>query len=156
MNTQTLLATANALVADDKGLVAMDESNHTCNKRFSAHGIAPVHENRRAWRELIITTPGLGECISGAILYDETIREHTTGGIPFVKVLTDEGILPGIKVDLGEEDLAGHPGEKVTAGLDELRERLAEYAQMGARFAKWRSVIAVEDGLPSRAGIECN
>ncbi|CAN5632624.1 fructose-bisphosphate aldolase class I [soil metagenome] len=150
------METARKLVADDKGLLAMDESNHTCNQRFEVHGIAPVEESRRAWRELIVTTPGLGECISGAILYDETIRQHTTGGVPFVRVITHAGIIPGIKVDLGEEDLAGHPGEKVTAGLDELRERLAEYARMGARFAKWRSVIAVEGGLPSRAGMESN
>lgn len=156
MNPQILITTARAMVADHKGLLAMDESTHTCNRRFSAHGIAPLVENRRAWRELIVTTPGLGECISGAILYDETIRQHTTDGIPFVKILTDAGIIPGVKVDLGEEDLAGHPGEKVTIGLDELRDRLAEYKHLGARFAKWRSVIAIEDGLPSRAGMESN
>ncbi len=156
MNPQELMETAKKMVADDKGLLAMDESNHTCNQRFEAHGIPPELENRRAWREVMVTTPGLGECISAVILYDETIRQHTTSGVPFLKVLTDAGIIPGIKVDLGEEDLAGHPGEMVTSGLDELRERLTEYAQMGARFAKWRSVIAIEDGLPTQAGMEVN
>ncbi|CAN5752012.1 fructose-bisphosphate aldolase class I [soil metagenome] len=156
MSAETLLETAKALVADDKGLLAMDESNPTCNERFAKLGIPQTEENRRAWRELIVTTPGLGESISGVILFDETIRQDTAAGVPFLKALADAGIIPGIKVDLGEEDLAGHPGEKVTAGLDELRERLAEYARMGARFAKWRSVIAVEGGLPSRAGVESN
>ena len=103
-----------------------------------------------------MTTPGLGECISGAILYDETIRQKTTDGTPFVKVLIDAGIIPGIKVDIGAKDLAGHPGEKITEGLDGLRVRLKEYFQMGARFAKWRAVIAIGDGIPSRGCIEAN
>jgi fructose-bisphosphate aldolase class I len=105
---------------------------------------------------LIVTTPNLGQCISGAILYDETIHQETKAGIPFVKVLIDAGIIPGIKVDTGAKDLAGHPGEKVTEGLDGLRNRLALYAQMGARFAKWRAVIAVSDGIPSRGCVEAN
>ena len=113
-------------------------------------------EARRAYRELIVTTPGLGESISGAILYDETIRQQKQDGTPFVKVITDAGIIPGIKVDTGAKDLAGHPGEKITEGLDGLRERLAEYSQMGARFAKWRAVIALGDGIPSRGCIEAN
>ena len=109
-----------------------------------------------AYRELIVTTPGLGECISGAILYDETIRQQKKDGTPLIKVITDAGIIPGIKVDTGAKDLAGHPGEKITEGLDGLRERLKEYFQMGARFAKWRAVIAVGDAIPSRACIEAN
>lgn len=156
VKAQAILDTAQALVAGDKGLLAMDESNSTCNKRFAALGIPQTEEVRRAYRELIVTTPNLGQCISGAILYDETIHQETKAGIPFVKVLIDAGIIPGIKVDTGAIDLAGHPGEKVTEGLDGLRNRLAEYAQMGARFAKWRAVIAVSDGIPSRGCIEVN
>jgi fructose-bisphosphate aldolase class I len=156
MNTQELIDTAKAMVAGDKGLLAMDESTPTCDKRFAKLGIPLTVEARRAWRELIVTTPGLGESISGAILFDETIRQHKEDGTPFVKVLTDAGIIPGIKVDTGAKDLAGHPGEKVTEGLDGLRDRLAEYFQMGARFAKWRAVIAMGRGIPSRAAIEAN
>ncbi len=156
MNTQELMDTARKMLADDKGLLAMDESNPTCNKRFARVGIPQTVEARRAWRELIVTTPGLGESISGAILYDETIRQRKKDGTPFIKVIIDAGIIPGIKVDTGAKDLAGHPGEKVTEGLDGLRPRLAEYFQMGARFAKWRAVIAVGDGIPSRAAIEAN
>ena len=156
MNTQELINTARKMVADDKGLLAMDESNPTCNKRFASLGISQTVEARRAWRELIVTTPGLSECISGAILYDETMRQQKKDGTPFVKVITDAGIIPGIKVDTGAKDLAGHPGEKITEGLDGLRDRLAEYFQMGARFAKWRAVIAVGDGIPSWGCIEAN
>ena len=156
MKTQELIDTARAMVAGDKGLLAMDESTPTCNKRFAKLGIPLTVEARRAWRELIVTTPGLGESISGAILFDETIRQHKEDGTPFVKVLTDAGIIPGIKVDTGAKDLAGHPGEKVTEGLDGLRDRLKEYSQMGARFAKWRAVIAVGQVIPSRAAIEAN
>jgi fructose-bisphosphate aldolase, class I len=156
MSSQAIIDTARALVAGDKGLLAMDESNPTCNKRFARLGISQTEEARRAYRELIVTTPGLGECISGAILYDETIRQQKKGGTPLLKVITDAGIIPGIKVDTGAKDMAGHPGEKITEGLDGLRERLAEYAQMGARFAKWRAVIAVGDGLPSRGCSEAN
>ena len=156
MNTQLLIDTARAMVADDKGLLAMDESNPTCNKRFAKLGIPQTEEARRAYRELIITTPGLGESISGAILYDETIRQQKNNGAPFLKVITDAGIIPGIKVDTGAKDLSGHPGEKSTEGLDGLRDRLKEYFQMGARFAKWRAVITVGEGLPSRSGLETN
>ncbi len=153
---QKLIDTARALVAGDKGLLAMDESTPTCNKRFASFGIPQTPEARRAYREMIVTTPGLGECISGAILYDETIRQQKKDGTLFVKAITDAGIIPGIKVDAGAKDMAGHPGEKLTEGLDGLRERLTEYFQMGARFAKWRAVIAVGDGIPSRGCIEAN
>ncbi|MGA3401568.1 MAG: class I fructose-bisphosphate aldolase [Acetobacteraceae bacterium] len=151
-----LVATARKLVASGKGLLAMDESNPTCNKRFAAAGIPQTEEARRAYRELIVTTPGLGEFISGAILYDETIRQQKEDGTSFVSVLTDAGIIPGIKVDIGAKDLAGHPGEKITEGLDGLRDRLREYFQTGARFAKWRAVIALGDGIPSRGCIAAN
>jgi fructose-bisphosphate aldolase class I len=156
MNEQELNEMAKTLVAGDKGLLAMDESNPTCNKRFAALGIPQSVETRRAYRELIVTTPGLGECISGAILYDETIRQNKNDGTPFVKALTDAGIVPGIKVDTGATPLAGHPGEKTTEGLDGLRDRLAEYFHMGARFAKWRAVIAIGDGIPSCGCIQAN
>ena len=156
MNTQELIDTVRKLVADDKGLLAMDESNPTCNKRFAKLGIPQTEEARRAYRELIVTTPGLGECISGAILYDETIRQQKKDGTPFVKVITDAGIIAGIKVDAGAKTMAGHPGEKITEGLDGLRDRLKEYFKMGARFAKWRAVIAIGDGVPSRGCIEAN
>ena len=144
------------LVAGNKGLLAMDESNPTCNKRFAILGISQTEETRRSYRELIVTTPGLSECISGAILYDETIRQQKRDGTPFIKAIVDAGIIPGIKVDTGAKEMAGHPGEKITEGLDGLRDRLAEYAQMGARFAKWRGVIALGDGIPSRACIDVN
>jgi fructose-bisphosphate aldolase class I len=156
MNAQELIDTAKKLVADDKGLLAMDESNPTCNKRFAKLGIPQTVDARRAYRELIVTAPGLGESISGAILCDETIRQQKKDGTPFVKVLTDAEIIPGIKVDSGAKDLAAYPGEKITEGLDGLRERLAEYFKMGARFAKWRAVIAVGDSIPSRGCIEAN
>src|SRR5581483_11205927 len=156
MNTQSLIEIASKLVADDKGLLAMDESNPTCNKRFAKLNIPQTADARRAYRELIVTAPGLGESISGAILFDETIRQQKRDGTPFAKALADAGIIPGIKVDTGAKDLAAHPGEKITEGLDGLRERLAEYSQMGARFAKWRAVIAVGDGIPSRGCIEAN
>ena len=156
MNVASLIETARALVADDKGLLAMDESTPTCNGRFARLGIPLTEEARRAYRELLITSPGLNASISGAILYDETIRQHTRDGTPFVTVLGRAGIIPGIKVDTGAKALAVHPGEKITEGLDGLRERLADYARLGARFAKWRAVIAVGEGLPSRSGLEAN
>jgi len=151
-----LMETAKALVADDKGLLAMDESNPTCNKRFAALGIPQTEDARRSYRELIVTTPNLGECISGLILYDETIRQTKKDGTPFLKIIVDAGIIPGIKVDTGAKDMAGHPAEKITEGLDGLRERLKEYFQMGARFAKWRAVITIGEGIPSRACMEAN
>jgi fructose-bisphosphate aldolase class I len=156
VKSQTLRDTAQALVADDKGLLAMDESTPTCNKRFAALGIPQTEETRRAYRELIVTTQGLGGCISGAILCDETIRQQTKGGIPFLKVLIEAGIIPGIKVDAGAKELAGHPGEKITEGLDGLRDRLGEYSRMGARFAKWRAVVAIGDHIPSWGCIDAN
>ncbi|HUX25497.1 MAG TPA: class I fructose-bisphosphate aldolase [Burkholderiales bacterium] len=156
MNTQMLMDTARSMVAADKGLLAMDESNPTCNSRFAKLGIPQTVEARRAYREMIVTTPDLGECISGAILYDETMRQQKKDGTPFVKALIDAGIIPGIKVDAGATDLAAHPGEKITEGLDGLRERLKAYFAMGARFAKWRAVIGVGAGIPSRGCIEAN
>jgi len=156
MNLKEIIKTAKTLVADHKGLLAIDESNPTCNKRFAAAGIPQTEEFRRSYREMIITTPGLGECISGLILYDETIRQKKKDGTLFIKAITDMGIVPGIKVDTGAKDMAGHPGEKITEGLDGLRDRLREYFQMGARFAKWRAVIAIGNGIPSRGCIEAN
>jgi len=156
MNAQLLIDTAKAMMAGDKGLLAMDESNPTCDKRFAKLGIPQTVESRRAYREMIVTTPGLGESISGVILFDETIRQKKKDGTPFLKVLADAGIIPGIKVDTGAKDMAGFPGEKITEGLDGLRDRLAEYFQMGARFAKWRAVIAIGEGIPSRSCIEAN
>ena len=134
----------------------MDESTPTCDKRFAMLGIPQTLEARRAYREMIITTPGLAESISGLILYDETIRQKKKDGTPFIKIIIDAGIIPGIKVDTGAKDMAGHPGEKITEGLDGLRSRLTEYSQMGARFAKWRAVIALGEGLPSQGCIEAN
>ena len=134
----------------------MDESNTTCNKRFAALGIAQDVQTRRAYRELILTTPALAECVSGVILYDETIRESKKDGTPFLKVIRDAGIVPGIKVDIGAKDMAAHAGEKITEGLDGLRDRLKEYFQMGARFAKWRAVITIGHGIPSFGCIEAN
>jgi len=156
MGEQELVATAHTMMQAGKGLVAMDESNSTCNKRFAKLGIPQTVEARRAWRELILTTPGLGEFISGAILYDETIRQSKNDGTPFIKLLTEAGIIPGIKVDAGAKELAGHRGEKITEGLDGLRERLSEYRQLGARFAKWRAVISIGEGIPSCGCLEAN
>ncbi len=156
MDVKELINTAKQLVAGHKGILAMDESLPTCNKRFAKLGIPETEENRRAYRELIVTTPGLGESISGAILFDETIRQKTKDGTLMIKIITGAGIVPGIKVDTGAKDMAGHPGEKISEGLDGLRERLIEYYQMGARFAKWRAVIVIGDGIPSRACIEAN
>jgi fructose-bisphosphate aldolase class I len=156
MNTQVLIETAKALLGAGRGLLAMDESTPTCNKRFASLGIPQTEEARRAYRELIVTTPGLGESISGAILYDETIRQQKKDGTLFVKVLNDAGIIPGIKVDIGAKDMAGFPGEKVTEGLDGLSVRVQEYVRMGARFAKWRAVIAMGDSIPTQGCIVAN
>ncbi|MDB5802725.1 MAG: Fructose-bisphosphate aldolase [Betaproteobacteria bacterium] len=156
MTTQTLIATVQALLAADRGLLAMDESNPTCNKRFAELGIPQTVEMRQAYRELIVTAPGLSGSISGAILYDETIRQTKKDGTPFARALREAGIVPGIKLDAGAKELAGHPGEKVTEGLDGLRERLKEYGAMGARFAKWRAVITIGGNIPSEACIEAN
>jgi fructose-bisphosphate aldolase, class I len=156
MNVQSLYETAKNLFVGDKGLLAMDESNPTCNRRFAKLGIPETVEQRRAFREMIVTTAGLCESIGGAILYDETIRQKKADGTPIVQALRDAGIVPGIKVDAGAVDLAGHSGEKITEGLDGLRERLTEYSRMGARFAKWRAVITIGDSIPSRGCIEAN
>lgn len=156
MNKQLLKDTIQQLFADNKGLLAMDESNPTCNKRFAKLGIPQTLALRCAYREMIVTTPGLHESIGGAILFDETIRQHLKDGTPFIKALTDQGIIPGIKVDIGAKDMAGHPGEKITEGLDGLRNRLKEYAEMGLRFAKWRAVITIGDDIPTTACIEAN
>ncbi len=144
------------MVANNKGILAMDESNPTCNKRFAKLAIPQNEETRCAYREMIVTTPGLSDCINGAILYDETIRQTLTDGTAFIQALINAGIIPGIKVDGGAKEMAGHPGEKITEGLDGLRERLNEYSKMGIRFAKWRAVITVGDGIPSRVCIEAN
>ena len=156
MSAQAFTETARSLVAGSRGLLAMDESNPTCNARFAALGIPQTADARRAYRDWIVSTPGLSEYISGAILYDETIRQRTKAGAPFAKAVADAGMIPGIKVDTGAKSMAGHPGERITEGLDGLRDRLAEYAQMGARFAKWRAVITMADGIPSRGRIEAN
>ncbi len=156
MNAQRLIDCAQALVAGDRGLLAMDESTGTCNKRFAKLDIPQTPDARRAYRDMIVTTPRLGESISGAILYDETIRQQTLAGVPFAQALADAGIVPGIKVDAGAKALAAHPGELVTEGLDGLRERLAEYVSMGARFAKWRAVITIGAGIPTAGCIEAN
>jgi fructose-bisphosphate aldolase class I len=156
VNSQELIDTARTLVVGDKGLLAMDESNPTCNKRFARWEIPQTEAVRCAYREMIVTTPGLGECISGTILYDETIHQRKKDGTTLIKAIAAAGIIPGIKVDTGAKDMAAHPGEKVTEGLDGLRGRLAEYSQMGARFAKWRAVITLGEGIPSWGCIEAN
>ena len=156
MDVQKLMDTAKAMVADNKGLLAMDESYPTCNKRFAKLGIPETAESRCDYREMIVTTEGLNESISGAILFDETIRQHLKDGTSFIKTLTNKGIIPGIKVDAGTVDMAGHPGEKITEGLDNLRDRLDEYAKMGLRFAKWRAVITIGKGIPTWACIKAN
>jgi len=156
MSGRELVETVTALVAGSKGLLAMDESNPTCNARFAEVGIPQTEEARRAYRELLIRTSNIGASISGVILYDETIRERTSDGTSFVEAVNDVGLVVGIKVDTGAKSLAGDQGEKVTEGLDGLRDRLGEYARMGARFAKWRAVLAVGDGIPSRGCVEAN
>jgi fructose-bisphosphate aldolase class I len=156
MDINALINTASALMAGDKGLLAMDESTSTINKRFAAEGIPQTVEYHRAYRELIVTTQRLGECISGAILFDETIYQATKDGVLFVDVLKKAGIIPGIKVDEGTVDLAAFPGEKITEGIDGLRDRLAQYYSLGARFCKWRGVITIGDGIPTRGCIDAN
>lgn len=156
MHKQQLKDTIEELFSNGKGLLAMDESTPTCNKRFAARGIPQTVEMRRKYRELIVTTPGLNESIGGAILYDETIRQQTDTGEPMARVLMNEGIIPGIKVDMGAKPMAGFPDEKVTGGLDGLRGRLAEYKTMGARFAKWRAVLSIGEDIPTNSCIEAN
>jgi fructose-bisphosphate aldolase class I len=156
MSIEELESTAQAMVAPGKGIIAIDESTATIKKRFDSVNVPNTEENRRAYREMLLTAPRLGEHISGAILYDETLRQSTKAGVPFTKIMMDAGILPGIKVDLGAKPLAGFPGELVTEGLDGLRERLAEYAKLGAKFAKWRAVITIGEDTPSGTCIEAN
>lgn len=156
MSSQSIEAIASAMVAEGKGILAIDESSPTIKKRFDSIGAECTEDNRRAYRELLITADGIDEFISGMILFDETIRQSTADGLPFAEVLSSRGIMPGIKVDGGAKDLAGHAGEKVTEGLDGLRDRLAEYRSLGAPFAKWRAVITIGDGLPSRGCITAN
>ncbi|TAL74265.1 MAG: fructose-bisphosphate aldolase class I [Rhodanobacter sp.] len=156
MSIEDLESVALAMVAPGKGIIAIDESTRTIKKRFDAVGIECTEENRRAYRELLLTTPNLGEHISGAILYDETLRQKTKDGVSFVEVMKKAGIIPGIKVDKGTVALAGFPGDVVTEGLDGLRERLAEYAKLGAQFCKWRAVINISEDSPSSTAIEAN
>lgn len=151
-----LAATARAMVADGKGILAADESNGTASKRLRAVDVEATSETRRQYRQMLLTAPGLEGHIAGVILYDETVRQATDDGTSFVDVLTERGILPGIKVDTGTIPLSGHPGEKVTSGLDGLRERLGEYRTRGLRFAKWRAVISIDEGRPSTACLQAN
>ncbi len=151
-----LTSTAQAMVAPGKGVLAADESTATIGKRFASINVDSTEENRRAYRDTLLTTPGLSDAVSGVIMYDETIRQSTADGTPFPKFLDAAGILPGIKVDMGAKELAKTDGEKITEGLDGLRERIAEYVGLGARFAKWRAVITIGDGIPSSTCIEAN
>ena len=156
MDAKLMTETARAMVAAGKGLLAADESAGTCKKRFDSVNVESTEENRRAYRELLFTTPGLGEYVSGVILFDETLRQKTKDGVKFAEYLGKNGIIPGIKVDAGAQDMALHPGEKVTEGLDKLAARMKEYFGMGARFAKWRAVITIGQGIPSMACIKAN
>lgn len=156
MSSSQLVEVAQAMVAEGKGILAIDESTGTIAKRLKSVNMESNEDNRRAYRDMLLTTPGLGDHISGAILYDETIRQSALDGTPFVQVMTAAGILPGIKVDTGAHPLAGHPGEKVTEGLDGLRGRLEEYASLGAKFAKWRAVITIGENMPTSACVDAN
>jgi fructose-bisphosphate aldolase class I len=156
MDTQTLESTATELVPGGKGILAADESTGTITKRFDAVEIESNEEIRRQYREMLFTTPGIGEYLSGVIMYDETIRQTTSDGTPFVEVLKDQGVIPGIKVDMSTVALPLSPNEKFTQGLDGLRDRLEEYREMGARFTKWRAVITIGDGIPTVKCIESN
>ena len=156
MAAQELNETAREIVSDHRGILAADESTGTIEKRFDSIGAESTEENRRFYRQLLFTAAGMEDSIGGVILYDETIRQATDEGTPFAEVLAAKGVVPGIKVDTGAHDLAGFPGEKVTEGLDGLRTRLEEYRGLGARFAKWRAVITIGDGIPSAACICAN
>jgi fructose-bisphosphate aldolase class I len=156
MTSEELERTARALVAPGKGILAIDETVETCTRRFGQFGIQSTPENRAAYRSMFLSTAGAGEHISGAILFDETIRQNAVDGTPITRLLDRAGVLPGIKVDRGAKPLANAPGETVTEGLDGLRERLDEYRAMGARFAKWRAVIRIRGGIPTRRCIESN
>jgi len=156
MAQHDLVKTARAMVAKGKGILAADESFGTIEKRFKSINIPSTEEQRRAYREMLFTTGDIGQYISGVIMFDETIRHKAADGTSFVALLNKAGVIPGIKVDSGAKDLAGYPGEKITEGLDGLRERLVEYHRLGARFAKWRAVITIGDGIPTRFCIDAN
>src|ERR1700738_308560 len=156
MNTTELAATAHAIVANRRGILAADESTSTIGKRFNTIKLESTEENRRAYREMLFTAPDASQYIGGVILYDETIRQKTKDGTPFPTYLAQNKMIPGIKVDTGAKPLAGFPGETITEGLDGLRERLVEYYKLGARFAKWRAVINIGDGLPTSFALEAN
>jgi fructose-bisphosphate aldolase class I len=156
MNKHELESIAQALVPEGKGILAADESFGTIKKRFDSINVVSTEETRRSYREMLFTTPGVEEFISGVILFDETIRQDTQDGTSFPEVLAGKGIIPGIKVDKGAKDLAGFPGERITEGLDGLRERLVEYGKLGARFTKWRAVITIGEGIPTRYCIDAN
>src|ERR1017187_7359436 len=156
MNTAELAATARALVAKNRGILAADESSGTIAKRFGSIKLESTEENRRAYREMLFPAPGAGEFISGVILYDETLRQKTKAGVPFAAYLGQHGMIPGIKVDSGAKPLAGFPGETVTEGLDGLADQLAKDHARGARFAKWRATLFIGDGRPSWGAIKAN
>jgi fructose-bisphosphate aldolase class I len=157
MNIKELDVIARSIVSDSKGVLAADESSPTIKKRFDTIGVESTEENRRRYREILFTTPGIENAIGGVILFEETLRQKTRDGIPFAELLASRGIVPGIKVDKGTKPLALYPGEKITEGLDGLRERLEEYRQLGARFAKWRAVIEIDEKcLPTPYGIHAN
>jgi fructose-bisphosphate aldolase class I len=156
MTKANLAEVAQAIVADGKGILAADETPNTITKRLNAHAIESTAESRRAYREMLFSTPDITDFIGGVILQDETIRQNSSSGKPLIAVVGEQGIIPGIKVDEGAKPMAGAPGERVTEGLDGLRERLAEYRDLGARFAKWRAVFAISDGLPSAKCVHVN
>src|SRR5688572_19405539 len=156
MNRTELESIARAMVAKGRGILAADESTSTIKKRFDSIKLESTEEARRAYRELLFSAPGIAEHISGVILYDETLRQKSRSGVPFADLLTQQKIVPGIKVDTGAKPLAGFPGETITEGLDGLRERLVEYHKLGARFAKWRAVIDIGAGVPTEFAIDAN
>jgi fructose-bisphosphate aldolase class I len=156
MDLESMIRTARALVAPGKGILAADESTPTMTKRLAAVGVESTEERRRAYRQILFTTEGAAEFISGVILFDETVRQRADDGTPFAELLRRAGVIPGIKVDRGTTPLAGFPGEVVTEGLDGLRDRLAEYAGLGARFAKWRAVVRIGDGRPTDTCLAAN
>lgn len=157
MNIAALESVARAIVAKQKGVLAADESSPTIKKRFDSIMVESTEENRRRYREILFTADGIERYIGGVILFDETLRQSTRNGVPFPALLADRGIIPGIKVDMGSKALALYPGEKLTEGLDGLRDRLAEYKQLGAQFAKWRAVIEIDErDIPSAFGIRAN
>jgi fructose-bisphosphate aldolase, class I len=156
MNLPELERVARAMVVKGKGILAADESSGTIKKRFDVIHLESTEEHRRSYREMLFTAPGAAEALSGVILYDETIRQKTRDGVPFPEYLAAHGMIPGIKVDAGARPLAGFPGETITEGLDGLRDRLAAYRKLGARFAKWRAVIDIADGIPTDFAIAAN